>query len=235
MARAPTQTDIDNFVKAAYDGDIPVLAGWLNQFGTEHIDACSSEGHPALSEAAYNQEPEAALMLMDCGADVRWLGTGSGTYSPLICAASRGLPTVVRALLELGADVNEALPGCGYTPLHYAVMNGYPEVALMLLAYGADINAKTSDGWHVRLPLPATHAELGKEASNAVKHWKESDRDAWHDAQGVYDPGAFGGIRQAMASRAFGEQARQLTEGTTQELRSSLKITFKPNGATQCP
>ena len=223
MADAPDQTQIDAFVKAAHNGDIPALTAWLDRFGTKYIDALDSDGTPALSEASYYKQAEAALMLIDRGADVAWLGNGRGTYSPLICAASNGVSSVVRALIELGADVNEALPG-GYTPLHYAVMNGYPDVALMLLAYGANIHAKTSDGWNVLMPLHEFYAERGEESSAAVRAWKESDAEAWHRAQGPYDPGKWDGIRQARAERGFAREVRQLTQSLTDGLDAGIKV-----------
>lgn len=235
MAQAPSQDDIDQFVTAARDGDTPAVTGWLDRFGKEYIDAENADGQRALSQAAYYQHTDAALALIDRGADVCWRGNGPGIYSPLICAASQGAPVVARALLELGADVNEALPGCGLTSLHYAVMNGHADIARMLLAYGADINAKSGTGWDVRMPLHEIYAERGKPGSEAVRQWKESDRDAWFQAQGAYDPGAWKSIRARLAQREFEREAQFLTEGLAKPMRLSPKITFKANGAASCP
>ncbi|GEM10367.1 ankyrin repeat protein [Rhodotorula toruloides] len=51
---------------------------------------------------------------------------------PLHAAASSGNETVVRMLIEAGADVNRS------TPLHFAAANGHLSILRLLLSYGAD-------------------------------------------------------------------------------------------------
>jgi ankyrin repeat protein len=228
MLDTPSQEDIDKYVDAARTGDVAFLTEWLDRFGVKYIDACNADGQPALSTAAYYQQAEAAMTLLDRGADISFEGE-KGTYSPLICAASRALPTVVRALLEMGADVNESLKPTHHTPLHYAVMKGSPEVALMLLAYGADITAQTDTGWHVR--EPGWLVEENNPALAAMRQWKESDRDAWHEKHGPYDPGAREGIRHAVTRHAFEKEAVLLTEGLRHDMQTSrrFKLALKTN------
>jgi ankyrin repeat protein len=227
MAPRPSQNDIDAYVTAASRGDVAKLTDWLDRFGAGYVDACNSDGHPALSEAAQNKQTDAALTLLDRGADISFEGL-KGTYAPIICAASRGLAPVVRALLEMGADANVRLSITGHRPLHYAVMNGFTEVALMLLAYGADITAKVDSGWQVREPgwlVPEDSPTL-----KAMREWKESDREAWHRTHGDYDPGTSRVLRQKIARRQFNEVATQLTGGAKEKITVLPKIVLLHKG-----
>ena len=70
-------------------------------------------------------------------------------------AAFTGSPTLLKALLEKGADVNERMGprsgAGGYTALVYAVFySRNPEMVNILLAHGADVHTVLSDG---RTPL----------------------------------------------------------------------------------
>jgi len=58
-------------------------------------------------------------------------------------AAAAGKPTLVRALLRRGADVNE-MATLGMTALHLAAHSGHTETAKVLLEHAADMNAKDS-------------------------------------------------------------------------------------------
>jgi ankyrin repeat protein len=57
-----------------------------------------------------------------------------------------GHATVVRLLLERGADVNAREREKGATPLHLAASWGRSEVVLVLLEHGADVNARNHAG-----------------------------------------------------------------------------------------
>lgn len=72
--------------------------------------------------------------------------TSSG-WPVLIFAAQRGMPNVVLALLEFGADVESREPASGWTALMYAVASGNQTMVRDLLAHGASPNefAKPSD------------------------------------------------------------------------------------------
>jgi ankyrin repeat protein len=74
------------------------------------------------------------------------------TDSPLADAAMRGEWTVVRALLEKGADVNAA-QGDGMTALHWAARAGEAQATAMLLHAGANIRATTRLGGYTPLLL----------------------------------------------------------------------------------
>ena len=77
-------------------------------------------------------------------------GLAAAVDAPVADAASRGDATVVRALLERGADVQTARPD-GMTALHWAAMRSDLELADMLLYAGANLEATTRLGRHTPL------------------------------------------------------------------------------------
>ena len=79
---------------------------------------------------------------------------------PVYIAAERGNLTVVRLLLEAGADVNAAKAD-GATALMVAAFNGHSEVVRLLLEAGADKNAAREDGVTALMAAPvAGHLEV---------------------------------------------------------------------------
>ncbi|RYP07583.1 hypothetical protein DL764_002410 [Monosporascus ibericus] len=67
------------------------------------------------------------------------------TRDPLSWAAAKGFETVVKLLLEKGADL-EATRSYGWTLLTYAAKNGQEAVVKLLLKKGANLEAKTGYG-----------------------------------------------------------------------------------------
>jgi uncharacterized protein len=66
-------------------------------------------------------------------------------FSPFLFAVRGGQMEVVKALLEAGADPNEALSD-GQTALHLAAMNAHYELGVLLMEKGADPKASAC-GW----------------------------------------------------------------------------------------
>lgn len=60
--------------------------------------------------------------------------------APLVMAAYRGNPEIVRLLLEAGADVTAVDPGMRATALHAAAYAGNTEVAKLLVQFKVDID-----------------------------------------------------------------------------------------------
>jgi len=102
-------------------------------------------------------EPDEELLEAAAGGDVRKvrrlleLGIFIDTRdeyderTPLHLSAYYGRVSVVRLLLEYGADV-EATDSDGCTPLHLAAFKGHLSVVKLLLEYGADVDAIDNDG-----------------------------------------------------------------------------------------
>ena len=85
---------------------------------------------PALMHALHAESPDAALVLLEWGADPDAVeDTG---YSALMMAASRGDRWVVDELLSHGADPTAEL-FLGFTALDYAIGYGHPSVVRRLL------------------------------------------------------------------------------------------------------
>ncbi len=72
----------------------------------------------------------------------------SRKYYPLFLALEKDYTSIVKALIEAGADVNAKTGGS--TPLHWAARHGHIEVVKILFAAGADVNARQ---WRGETPL----------------------------------------------------------------------------------
>ncbi len=104
--------------------------------GGVDVDAVDFGGHTALMHACEGENPEAALALIQAGADVNKMSDygENALHHALVCHMKDNLE-VVEALIKAGVDVN--LPdGDGYSPLHLARMNcaGDAVVAALELA-----------------------------------------------------------------------------------------------------
>ena len=74
---------------------------------------------------------------------------GLEAWSPWVLHSAARLttnPTIVRLLLQAGADANAPDDG-GLSPLHHGARNTNPMVASHLLDAGADLNARDNDGY----------------------------------------------------------------------------------------
>ena len=69
-----------------------------------------------------------------------------GGMTPLLFAVRQGSMDAVSALLDAGADVNQASGGDKTSPLVLAIANGHFDIALHLLDKGANPNASSENG-----------------------------------------------------------------------------------------
>jgi ankyrin repeat protein len=96
------------------------------------------------STLSSEEERSAIQLLRENQFDFRFKGFNK---SKALCwAAYSGHETVVRLLLEKGADVAAKCKG-GLTPLHCAAQNGHEAVVWLLLEKGADAEAEDENGW----------------------------------------------------------------------------------------
>jgi uncharacterized protein len=98
--------------------------------------ARSDDDFTALHYAAFFDGPEAALLLVQHGADVNAFADNELGVHPLNSAAAAGQREVAAILLEHGADPN-APTRRGFTPLDAARANRDEKLAELLRSHGA--------------------------------------------------------------------------------------------------
>jgi ankyrin repeat protein len=133
-------------------------------------NAKDSTGNTALTNATRANQAHVAKYLLDNNADPNEPDGLGWTPLMLMCSVNSGNITMVKLLLERGANINARTPS-GRTALMQAAAKGYrlkgrgdgpedrtiwpvgppwdrhPEVVKLLLEKGAEVNAKDSDGW----------------------------------------------------------------------------------------
>jgi hypothetical protein len=100
-----------------------------------------------LHSAANFENFEVVQKLIEYNADID--ARDSGGWTPLSWASIGDHfkdGSVLRLLLERGADVNSRVDDDGFTPLQRASANGAVEVVRLLLEHGADVEAVNDDG-----------------------------------------------------------------------------------------
>ena len=107
--------EIRNQIQQGDLKNIPRLLEVLFSVGADP-NIKNKEGNTALHEATLGEDEEVALLLIQSGADVN--AVNNEGLTPLWGAAAMGLPRVVSALLERGANPNVRTEGM--TPLHMA-------------------------------------------------------------------------------------------------------------------
>ena len=115
----------------------------------------SSDGITALALSAYFEHQELVLFFLDRGADPSEPVKNAMAITPLHAACARGNDSMVRLLLEKGANPNSQQAN-GTSPLHSAVHRGMKDAVEALLAHGADVLLAMEDG---RTPLDFAKAE----------------------------------------------------------------------------
>ncbi|MDR2779992.1 MAG: ankyrin repeat domain-containing protein, partial [Synergistaceae bacterium] len=134
----------DDFTRLCATGTAEEIASAL-KYGAD-ANARDADGSPALLCAArYNNDPDAAAVLIEGGADVNAADANGET--PLMYAVARfSNAELVQLLLDEGAKV-EVRDSDGWTVLMYAAEFGSnPEDISALIERGADVNARVTDG-----------------------------------------------------------------------------------------
>jgi ankyrin repeat protein len=107
--------------------------------------AFSDDGFTALHFSAFYGAGDAALLLLERGADTEAVTKNFLSNMPLHAAAAGGHRDICTLLLERGANVNAKQHG-GFTPLHTAGFRGDREMAELFLEHGADASARSDEG-----------------------------------------------------------------------------------------
>jgi class 3 adenylate cyclase len=114
----------------------------------------------ALWDAVIAGNVTEAIVAIRAGADVNGLDTraeaGPNGRRPLNWAAIRNDTTMIRALLDAGANINSA-NRTGFTPLHHAAETGSKEAATLLIISGANLTLKNRNGQTPEQIATASH------------------------------------------------------------------------------
>ena len=125
---------------AAQQGDTNAIRTLLKQ--KVDVNVAHGDGMTPLHGAAFNDDVEAARLLIGAGASLK-AATRVGAITPLLMACKNGNPAMVKAMLDAGADPNTSTAD-GATALMTASISGSADTVIALLARGADVNAKES-------------------------------------------------------------------------------------------
>ncbi len=109
------------------------------------LDSYSDDGFPAVGLAVFFRHPELARTLIERGANVNAAARNAFRVAPVHAAAAVRDASVMKLLIDHGADVN-ARQQMGYTALHTAAQHGDDVMLELLLASGADSRATGDDG-----------------------------------------------------------------------------------------
>ncbi len=136
------------------DGLTPLMSACLRPDNSEmikflvdsgaHIEQRDLYKETILYSCAGNNWIEYVKLLVKLGANIE--AKCSDGYTPLMIAISRQHESVVRFLINSGADVNSYSKGFKCSCLSMAVKVENVKIAKMLLNAGADVNARDNDG-----------------------------------------------------------------------------------------
>jgi hypothetical protein len=166
----------------------PQLVQTIIEAGAE-VNAKTDDGFTALHFMVDVNGPTAtgpvptqlARLLVDAGADVE--ASRGGGITPLMDAVVKGMPDELKALIDVGGDVNKRFPGPSYpaflagrTTLMAAV--GYPKKVELLLHAGADASATDAHGQTALEYARQCLAEAKEDCTDPCE--VESDRNDLH-------------------------------------------------------
>jgi ankyrin repeat protein len=168
LAGARTETGLSAILLAVYHGQIEIAelllkkAPRLDIFeaaavgNAERIreiletdaglkNSFAPDGWTPLHLAAFFGREQAALALVEEGADLHALSKNDNRNTPLHAAVAARKANLVRLLLAAGADAN-AKAANDWTALHLAAFSGDPVVMEILLAQHPNLNASNHEG-----------------------------------------------------------------------------------------
>jgi ankyrin repeat protein len=125
----------DVFAAAAL-GDLDRLQTLAKRW-SGYLNIFARDGFTPLQLACYFNQENAALWLIEQGANVNAVAKNTMKIAPIHATATHGNLTILRALLEKGAEVNAEQEG-GYTAVHQAAHRNNVPMAQLLLTFGAD-------------------------------------------------------------------------------------------------
>lgn len=119
--------------------------GMIVQQRPEVVEEISSHGFSPLGMAAHFSQEDIVRLLLLHKADPNSSSQNGYNVFPIHAALSAGNNTIVKMLIEAGAEVNVA-QSSRITPLHIAAQQGNIDIIILLLENGADIRSQTDMG-----------------------------------------------------------------------------------------
>lgn len=135
--------ELDIFAAAAL-GNLEKLEALIEEWSSR-LNQFAKDGFTPLQLACYFNQDAAALWLIQQGANVNAVAKNQMKIAPIHATATHGNLTIMRALLENGADINIAQEG-GYTAVHQAAHRNNVSMAQLLLKFGADPHQPDAKG-----------------------------------------------------------------------------------------
>jgi ankyrin repeat protein len=133
-----------NLVEACAVGIADIVRQEIEK-NPDAINQFAEDGFQPLGLACFFGHEDIVRYLLQAGADVNQAAQNPTQVMPIHSAVAGRTPSVVRALIDQGAQVNARQNG-GFTPLHAAAQNGDIEIATLLLNAGADATVREDSG-----------------------------------------------------------------------------------------
>lgn len=134
-----------SFHEAIVCGKKDIVAQFLGQSESDWANTHSKDGFAPLSLAAFFDQTDIALLLLDKEADPNLAATNPTKVNALHSAVAKENVELCKILLEKGANVN-ARQMQNVTALHSAVHRGNLELTKLLVEHGADPSLQMDNG-----------------------------------------------------------------------------------------
>jgi ankyrin repeat protein len=192
------------------------------------VAAGSAFAQSPLADAIENGRRDAALALLDEGADVN-AAQGDGT-TPLHWAAYQLDTDLAERLVARGARAN-TLNRYGASPLGEAAKAANLELAALLLEAGADVNAANGDG-ETPLMLVARTGSVGVAKLLLDAGADVNAREAWRDQTALMwaAEAAHGPVVELLIERGADVRARAAANDWGSQITSEPRAQYRPTG-----
>ncbi|UZR98152.1 ankyrin repeat domain-containing protein [Chondrinema litorale] len=133
------------FHEAIVSGQIAIVGEYLNNKDKAFVNLYSSDGFTPLSLAAFFDQTEIAILLLENGADPNLQATNPSKVNALHSAVAKENLDLCKKLIDFGVNVN-AVQMQNVTALHSASHRGNLELVKLLVENGADTELKMENG-----------------------------------------------------------------------------------------